>query len=147
VSQCSLGRLSVRTDPTRVTRSRNRPRPHRPYLHCPLALRHLRAARPCSRDRSRPPCTAQLMSHAPDRGTDLALLRAALAHTCASRCGHAPSASSSPLPRFVPPQAPHQRPPLHVGVELRVDKSPFSSKQQVDVTLESACCKRLFQVF
>jgi hypothetical protein len=113
VSQCSLGRLSVRTDPTRVTRSRNRPRPHRPYLHCPLALRHLRAARPCSRDRSRPPCTAQLMSHAPDRGTDLALLRAALAHTCASRCGHAPSASSSPLPRFVPPQAPHQRPPRH----------------------------------
>jgi hypothetical protein len=36
---------------------------------------------------------------------------------------------------------------LHANIELRVDEPPFSSKQQIDVVLESACCKRLFQVF
>jgi hypothetical protein len=36
---------------------------------------------------------------------------------------------------------------LHADVELRVDEPPFSSKQQIDVALESACCKPMFQVF
>jgi hypothetical protein len=36
---------------------------------------------------------------------------------------------------------------LHVNIEFRVDEPPFSSKQQIYVVLESACCKRLFQVF
>jgi hypothetical protein len=82
------------------------------------------------------------------RGTNLTLPRAAPARTHASCCGHAPSACLGPLPRSVPPMtstlatsAPFR------SIELRVDEPLFSSKQQVDVALESACCKRLFQVF
>jgi hypothetical protein len=33
---------------------------------------------------------------------------------------------------------------LHTGIELCIDKPSFLSKQQVDVALESACCKRMF---
>jgi hypothetical protein len=36
---------------------------------------------------------------------------------------------------------------FHASVELRIDEPPFSSKQRVDVALESACYKHLFQVF
>jgi hypothetical protein len=129
-----FGHSSVRLDPARVAHS------WRPSLHRLLSLWHLRAARPCSRDGSRP---HPLEPRAPTRATDLALpglRRCPRPYSCLPlrlRSIHL----QRPLSRSVPltsstPTSSSASTSLH-----------FLSKQQVDLAPESACCKRLFQMF
>jgi hypothetical protein len=124
-----FGRSSVRTDLARVTRSW-RPYLRHPCSHRPLALRRLRAALPALRRlraalpalRRLPTPPIAVVHHPP-----VALLPRSV-----------PLMSSTPA-TFMPLRSIK----LHAGVELRIEEPPISSKQQVDVALESVCCKCL----
>jgi hypothetical protein len=140
--------------PARVACSQNGPRPCLPHPHCLLTLWRLcamcptremdpallraaptRTACPYSRDGSQPsPCRRRPYSRLPLPPRSIGLLRPLLRSV--------PPTSSTPV-AFAPLRSIE----IHTNVKFRVDEPPFLSKQRVDVALESACYRRLFQVF